>query len=253
MEKEPGMPRRRSFVELRRPIDENPERRRRVADLKRAMLDAQQVVGMPKSLHERVSSVKSVTSRSETMSVKQLMTAEDVLEMPEKPGFTFELIDGELREVPGAGALHNLVALMILKLVQGFVEQRDLGIVFSDGLGFVLRRDPDQLRIPDVSFVAWDQVPDDGIPEGFWEGAPVLAVEVISPHDRASDIHDRVRDYLDAGTRVVWVFWPRQTSVTVYDRDGQRELGADHQLGGGDALPGFTARVGDLFEIPRRR
>lgn len=41
------------------------------------------------------------------MSVKHLMTAENVLELPERPGFTFELIDGELRELPGATALHS--------------------------------------------------------------------------------------------------------------------------------------------------
>lgn len=45
----------------------------------------------------------------------------------------------------------------------------------------MLRREPDQLRIPDVSFVSWNEVPDDGIPEGFWEGPPTLAVEIISP------------------------------------------------------------------------
>lgn len=187
------------------------------------------------------------------MSVKQLMTAENVLELPERPGFTFELIDGELRELPGATALHSLIALAVLKLIDPFVHERSLGIVFPDGVAYVLDRDPDQIRIPDVSFVAWHMVPDEGIPEGFWEGAPTLAVEVISPHDRAVDIHRKVRDYLDAGTRLVWVLWPQQSSVTVYDAGGQRELRAHDELEGGDVLTGFRVRVGDLFEVRRRR
>lgn len=187
------------------------------------------------------------------MNVKQLMTAEDILDLPERPGVRYELIDGELREVPGAGALHGLIALMVLNLVQDFVQRRGLGVVFADGVGYVLRRDPDQLRIPDVSFVAWDEVPDEGIPEGFWEGPPALAVEIVSSHDRAVDIHDKVRAYLSAGTRLVWVLWPQQTSVTIYDPAGQRELGPDDELDGGDVLPGFRVRVGDLFEVRRRR
>jgi len=120
-------------------------------------------------------------------------------------------------------------------------------------VAYVLDRDPDQVRIPDVSFVAWSDVPGDGVPEWFWEGPPTLAVEVISPNDRAVDIHWKVRDYLNAGVHLVWMLWPQQASVAVYDHGTQRELDADDHLGGGDALPGFTVRVGDLFEVRRRR
>ncbi len=187
------------------------------------------------------------------MNVKQLMTAEDVLDLPERPGYTIELVDGELREVPGATALHSLIAAMVYELIRNFARNHDLGLVFPDGAAYVLRRDPDQVRILDVSFVAWTEVPDDGVPDGFWEGAPALAVEVISSHDRAADVHERVLTYVDAGTRLVWVLWPQQTSVTVYDRDGQRELGPDEELDGGDVLPGLRVRVGDLFEVRRRR
>ena len=187
------------------------------------------------------------------MSVKQLMTAEDVWELPERAGVMYELIDGELREVPGAGALHGVIALMLIELLHGFVRQQNLGLVLPDGVGYVLRRDPDQLRIPDVSFVSWNDVPEEGVPEGFWQRPPTLAVEIISPQDRAAEVNDKVREYLAAGTRLVWVLWPQQTSVTVYDADGQRELGSDDQLDGGDVLPGFRARVGDLFEVRRHR
>lgn len=91
------------------------------------------------------------------------------------------------------------------------------------------------------------------MPEGFWEGPPTLAVNIISPQDRADDIHEKLREYLDAGTRQVWVLWPRRRFMTVYDTDGQRELGSNDQLDGGDVLPGFHAPVSSLFAVRRQR
>lgn len=187
------------------------------------------------------------------MSVKLQVTAEQLWEMPEVPGKRLELVDGEVSEVPGAGELHIAIVVMLFKPLDRFVEQHDLGIVRPNGLAYVLRRDPDQVRIPDVSFVAWDSVPEGDVSERFWEGAPTLAVEVVSPHDRADDIHERVQDYLEAGAREVWVLWPRRRSVSVYNPDADtRELGPNDLLAGGDVLPGFGVRVGDLFEVRRR-
>jgi Uma2 family endonuclease len=194
-------------------------------------------------------------NRSPIMTVKQqLVTAEELWEMPEVPGKRLELVDGKVAEVPGAGELHIAIVVMLFKLLDRFVEQHDLGIVRPDGLAYVLRRDPDQVRIPDVSFVAWESVPEGDVSERFWEGPPTLAIEVVSPHDRADDIHDRVQDYLEAGTRQVWVLWPRRRSVSVYSPAADtRELGPDAQLVGADVLPGFGVRVGDLFKVRRRR
>ena len=187
------------------------------------------------------------------MSVKQLVTAEELWDMPDVPGKRFELVDGEVVEVPGAGELHIMIVILLYKLLDRFVEQHDLGLVRPDGLAYVLRRGPDQVRIPDVSFVAWESVPEGEVSERFWEGAPTLAVEVVSPNDRADDIYDRVRDYLAAGSRQVWVLWPRQRALSVYRPDADtRELGPDAMLDAGDILPGFSVRVGDLFEARRR-
>lgn len=184
------------------------------------------------------------------MSVKQLVTADELWELPEVPGKIFELVDGEVIEVTGAGALHMRIVTRLFKTLDAFVEQHNLGIVTGDGLAYVLRRDPDVVRVPDVSFVALEHLPAGDVPEGFWEGPPTLAVEVVSPNDRANDIHAKVQHYLEAGTWRVWVLWPQQRSLTVYLPDeGARELGPDARLDGGDVLPGFSVRVGDLFEI----
>jgi Uma2 family endonuclease len=177
------------------------------------------------------------------------MTAEDLWELPERPGVRYELVEGELVEVPGAGALHNLIAALVYRLIYDFVSGRDLGLVFTDGLAYVLGRNPDRVRIPDVSFVSRERIPAGGVPAGFWPGAPDLAVEVVSPNDLAEDVHGKAREYLVAGVRLVWVCWPKYQAVSVHAPGAPtRELGPDDELDGGDILPGFRVGVAALFE-----
>jgi len=188
------------------------------------------------------------------MSANHLVTAEELWNMPEVSGKRLELIDGELVKVPGAGALHTMIVFAPARLLEDFVRKHELGLVMPGGLAYVLHRNPDQIRIPDVSFIGWGSLPEDGIPEGFWEVPPTLAVEVVSPDDLAEDFHARVQDYLEAGSSQVWVLWPRRSSVSVY-RPGAdtRELGPDSLIDGGDILPGFSTQVSHLFDVQRRR
>lgn len=189
------------------------------------------------------------------MSVKHnLMTADQLWNMPDPPGKRLELVDGEVSEVPPATMRHGVIVGQVYETIKSFVRRQHLGIVAAGDVGYVLRRDPDLVRAQDVSFVAWERVPESGLPErGFWEGPPTLAVEVVSPDDRADDIHAKVQHFLEAGTRQVWVLWPGQQTLTVCTpTDKAKEFGPDDHLGGGDVLPGFTARVADLFEVGHR-
>lgn len=184
---------------------------------------------------------------------QRLMTAEELWDMPDIPGKQLELVRGELIEVPTPGAIHNVIVDLIHYLLRGFVTERRLGIVFGDNMGYVLHRGPDTVRIPDVSFVAWEHVPETGIPEGSWLIPPDLAVEVVSPTDHANDVYDKAREYVESGVRIVWVLWPKRRAVSVHTRDEKTaELGPDDTLDGGEVLPGFGVRVGELFEIPMR-
>lgn len=182
------------------------------------------------------------------------VTAEELLKMPLASDKPFELIDGEIVDVSPVNDLHMTIMELLVDLLRDHVRSRDLGLVRPDGLGYVLRRDPDTVRAPDVSFVAWESVPEGPPSARFWEGPPTLAVEIVSPHDRAGEIHRKVQDYLEAGARQVWVLWPEQASISVYSPDADtREVGADSILNGGDVLPGFSVRVGDLFDVHQRR
>jgi Uma2 family endonuclease len=184
------------------------------------------------------------------MVVKQLVTAEDVWEMPEKPGIRYELVAGELSEVPGASLMHAFLAKHVVRLMDSVVEAHDLGVVVGDGAAFLLRRHPDLLRIPDAAFVSWDRLPDRKLPGGFVYLVPDVAVEIVSPNDRADEINEKVHEYLDAGTRLVWILWPRRRMVSVHEPDRDvRELDVDDYLDGGDVLPGFRILVADIFAV----
>ncbi len=178
-----------------------------------------------------------------------LLTVE-LAALPEQPGVRYELVEGILVEMPGAGGIHAALVMRLVLLLHSFVSQHRLGRVFADGLAYILRRDPDTVRIPDVSVVRRERIPPTGIPEGFWPGPPDLAVEIVSPTDRAEDVHDRVHDYLAAGTSLVWVLWPRARAVTVHTPDGlARELGPNSELHGEPVLPGFRVGIAELFAL----
>ncbi len=182
------------------------------------------------------------------MTVKQRLTADELWEMPEVPGKRYELVEGELVEMPGAGMLHNFIVGLLYRLIDAYAREHQLGVAFSDGLGYLIRRDPDILRIPDVSFLSRARLPEGQIVSGYCPVAPDLAVEIVSPNDRFSDVLAKVHEYLAAGTRLVWVVWPEGQMVIVHGSDGVAELGPEDVLSGEDVLPDFEVRVKQLFE-----
>lgn len=112
-----------------------------------------------------------------------------------------------------------------------------------------MRHDPDTLRGPDVSYVSLSRIPPGGLPEAFWNLAPDLAVEVVSPSESASDIREKVRDFLAAGTPVVWVVFPSTREVLVHTADGlARTYGENDVLEHQEVRPGFSCRVAELFD-----
>lgn len=183
------------------------------------------------------------------MAIKQRITAEELWKLPDRDGMRYELVRGEVVEVPGAGGLHSVIGALVYDLISAFVKEHRLGRALPDGAAYILGRHPDLVRVPDGSFISSARMPTDGIPDSYWPMAPDLAVEVVSPHDRASDIHDKVHEYLEAGTRQVWVFWPKRRALTVHTPDETRELGPDDTINGGDVLPGFQVEVAAFFAV----
>ena len=115
--------------------------------------------------------------------------------------------------------------------------------------GVKLAADPDTVREPDIAFLRRDQIPAAGVPDGFWPGAPDLAVEIKSPGDRRSEIRTKVDDYLARGVRMVWVVDPKWKTVTRHlPHASPVTFGMDDMLDGGDIVPGFTCPVQRLFD-----
>jgi Uma2 family endonuclease len=176
-----------------------------------------------------------------------LATADELFMLPDD-GFRYELVKGEVRRMPPAGSEHGAIAVNITIVIAQFVKAHDLGIVFGAETGFKIASDPDTVRAPDLAFIRRERIPAEGIPRGFWPGAPDLAVEVISPSDTYTDVEEKVNDWLSAGTRMVLVLNPRSRTVTVYTSHTHvMRLTEAHTLTGGEVLPGFTCQVAALF------
>jgi Uma2 family endonuclease len=176
------------------------------------------------------------------------MTAEELFLVPCDDA-QCELVDGIVVRMPLAGAAHGKLAARIARVLDEFVQTQGLGVVCGADTGFVLRRGPDTVRAPDASFVSKDRIPASGAPEKYWPIAPDLAVEIVSPWDGAQTLQDKVREYLAAGTRAVWVVHPR-TRVLLQHRamNDVRGFGEDDVLVADDVLPGFSCPVRRLFE-----
>ena len=176
------------------------------------------------------------------------MTAQELLGYSHEP-YRQELVDGILYEVEPPGTEHGIVAMRIGMSLATHVVEHDLGFAFAGEIGFHLRSDPDTVRAPDAGFVSKPRIEAaGGIPAGYWPGPPDLAIEVVSPNDRRSQVEGKALDWLEAGTRAVVVLDPPLRTATVYRaRDDIRILTAGERLELGDVVPGWSARVGDLF------
>ena len=177
----------------------------------------------------------------------RLMTADEFLEMSDD-GFHHELVRGVVLTTPLPAAEHSAVAGEIGWLVGSFVVKDDIGKSYAAATGFQIERDPDTVRGPDFAFVRAERLSAIVHPDKYIPFAPDLAVEVLSPNDRADEVEEKVQEWLAAGSRLVWTVDPAAKTVTVH-RPGAEPitLAEDQILDGGDVLPGFVCRVGPFF------
>jgi Uma2 family endonuclease len=178
---------------------------------------------------------------------RRATTAEELFELPDD-GRRHELVEGDLVPVTPAGFEHGDLAGEVFFHVKAFVREHRLGVVLAAETGFVLQRDPDTVRAPDVAFVRADRVPPKDQRRRFAELAPDLVAEVVSPTDRAGEVNGKVAQWLDAGVRLVWVVDPENRVVVAHEPGGLAHLlREDGLLDGGDVLPGFRLPLAELF------
>jgi Uma2 family endonuclease len=179
------------------------------------------------------------------------LTAAELMVLPED-GIHRELIRGELRERPMTtrNRKHSRVESRVAQLLWNWLDQQPepRGLVHSGEAGFRLIPDPETLVGIDVAYASAELVAKTGESLAFYDGPPVLAVEVISPSDRHEEIVEKVALYLEVGT-VVWVVDPDFRVVTAHRKGLEPEaFNVRQELTGDPYLSGFRIPVARIFE-----
>jgi Uma2 family endonuclease len=183
------------------------------------------------------------------MATKTLITLEEFDALPDD-GLRHELNRGELVTVTFPIFGHNRVIRQIYDILRDFLRTNPLGELFLPDAGFLLSNpgEPPTLRGPDLAYVTRERSAQIANSTKRAQGAPELVIEVVSPSDRPSELLEKVAQYLAAGGKLVWVFYPEEREVRVFAASGAMRI-----LKGGDVidapelLPGFSAQVSAFF------
>jgi Uma2 family endonuclease len=182
------------------------------------------------------------------MSTVTLFTADQLLRMPDD-GYRYELVAGELRKMSPPGWKHGEIGGRLQSLLANHNHKHRLGKLYLAETGFLLARDPDTVRAPDIAFIHKDHLPHQDPKEAYWPGAPDLAVEVVSPGDTLDEVDEKVQEWLDGGALMVWVVKPKSRSVTVHrSATDVKVLTESDELSGENVVPGFRCGVREIFE-----
>jgi Uma2 family endonuclease len=183
------------------------------------------------------------------MAARTTLTLEQFLALPDPEDWTqYELSRGELITLPPPGYRHGAIIARITRLLGNTLAEEEY-IVVSGDAGFLLDPNPEAatVRGADVAVNRREDVAEN-LPHGWFPGAPMLAVEVVSPSNTAKDMQMKVKDYLEAGALEVWLVYPDTRTVYVYSagrRDPQVFADADVF----NSVVGKTFRVEDLLRV----
>lgn len=186
----------------------------------------------------------------ETVVQNKVWTDDELLALPDD-GHKYEVMKGELVVSP-AGIQHEEIGARLIATLVNFVRQRKLGIVCGSSAGYWMQPEGSQPRnflSPDVSFIAKERLGGaKQAPKKFFDGAPDLVVEILSPSDTVERLHDKIVDYFENGARLLWVVNPEEQFVLVYHSPQPDQLlRSGDVLSGEQVIPGFTLAVSELF------
>ena len=183
----------------------------------------------------------------------QRMTAEefgDWVQRPENLNKWFELVRGEVIELPPPRKPHGRVCVNLAFALETYCRQRRKGYVLSNDFGVILEREPDTVRGPDIALYEDASKFADLHPK-YGEVPPRLAVEVLSPDNKAKHVTRKIMDYLKNGVDLVWLIDPEARTVNVYPRDrAPFLLGETDELTSENVLPDLRCKVADFFHLP---
>ncbi len=176
---------------------------------------------------------------------QRLLTDAEYMALPD--GKRYEYVNGELIDMGNSGMEHGFIASVLNVLIGSYVLTHKLGVICDSSTAFTLQTG--NKRSPDLSFISKERLQGlKRLPKGYFQGAPDLAVEVISPSNTYEEIHDKLTEYFDNGCRLAWVIYPDEQYVLVYHQPHpDRLLKLSDCLEGEDLLPGFSLAIADLF------
>jgi Uma2 family endonuclease len=189
---------------------------------------------------------------SETPTVRP-MTSEELFALPPSKKVDRWIFRGELREskVTKRNPHHSGAVLALGEFLRVWLRTQPSprGKVYGAEAYFRIRKDPETNVGIDVALATADQRAAIRKRSSYVDGAPLLAVEVLSPNDKQKDIDEAIEEYLECGVKLVWIVDPMDETVTVY-RPGKRPqlYNADQELACEPELPGFRCRVAEIFE-----
>jgi Uma2 family endonuclease len=181
------------------------------------------------------------------MATSVRLTADDLLALPDDE-HRYELIDGELVEMPPSSEDHSWIGALFVGYLVAHVVPRKLGRVYQADLGVKVQINPDRVLSPDAAFIRADRLPRGRDRRRHVQVIPDLVVEVVSPNDRAAKVAEKVDRYRDLGVPLVVVVWPETRTLDVHSL-GQppRTLTEGDIFEAGDIVPDFRLPIADLF------
>jgi len=181
-----------------------------------------------------------------------MATEEDALWLDDHEDRICELVDGVLVEKP-MSSFESLLAMILIRLLGNYLDSRDLGVLLGEA--GQLRILPTKMRVPDVAFISWDRFPGGKLPQDrVYRVAPDLAVEILSEGNTPQEMENKLDEYFEAGVRLAWYIDPRTRTANIYTaRHQMTTIDTSGHFDGGEVLPGFSLRLGELFERADRR
>lgn len=160
-----------------------------------------------------------------------------------------EIIDGVWVPMTRSTWRHGEIVLAIGILLKSYARKHPGWSVSVADPGVRLARNPDRLRGPDVGMVRTDRVPTGKGMLGWLDGAPDLAIEVVSDSQSISEITKKALEYMAGGAQMVWLVDPDPRRVVLFTPPNHvKILGTDDMIDGSHVLPGFSCKVAELFE-----
>jgi len=179
-------------------------------------------------------------------------TEEDAVRLDDHEDCLCELVDGVLVEKV-MGFYESILAMLLGHFLNEYLETNPCGIVSgADGQFRIL---PTKMRVPDLAFIGWDRFPGGQLPgDRVCKVAPDLAVEILSSGNTQQEMEQKLDEYFEARVRLVWYIDPRTRTASIYTTHRQMTtIDTSGYLDGGDVLPNFKLRLGELFERADRR